>query len=220
MTGDPNCHACVLRFDSVVNDWSDDNCTRRPGCVRLRHPGRENSTPESAPAGPNVPDGIADIVDRLLAGTVMGAARWPGDNSPPVDEYRTDALMAEAADDIACLRAEVERLEDEIRLRQQGFLPSEEAFPAIEREAADRAALTKRVAELEAGQAWRPIETAPKDGAQFIAINKYGDVTYPVKWDVDRQMWVQYGADGFYTMAWIRADRLDQWMPIPEPHPR
>ena len=34
MTGDPNCHACVLRFDSVVNGWSGDDCTRRPGCVR------------------------------------------------------------------------------------------------------------------------------------------------------------------------------------------
>jgi len=81
-------------------------------------------------------------------------------------------------------------------------------------------ALTARVAELEAGQAWRPIETAPKDGAQFIAINKYGDATYPVKWDVDRQMWVECGPDGFDTMAWIRAERFDQWMPIPEPQPR
>jgi hypothetical protein len=67
---------------------------------------------------------------------------------------------------------------------------------------------------------WHPIETAPKDGAQFLAITKYGDATYPVKWDVDRQMWVQYGLDGFDTMAWIRAERFDQWMPIPEPPPR
>jgi hypothetical protein len=34
MTGDLKCPACVIRFDSVVNGWSDDNCTRRPGCVR------------------------------------------------------------------------------------------------------------------------------------------------------------------------------------------
>jgi hypothetical protein len=81
-------------------------------------------------------------------------------------------------------------------------------------------ALTARVAELEAGQAWRPIETAPKDGAQFIAISKYGDVTYPVKWDVDRQMWVEYGLDGFDTMDWIRADRPDLWAPIPDPPTR
>jgi hypothetical protein len=41
MTGHPNCHACVLRFDSVVNGWSGDDCTRRPGCVRAaREAGR------------------------------------------------------------------------------------------------------------------------------------------------------------------------------------
>jgi len=119
--------------------------------------------------------------------------------------------------EIARIRAEVERLTGELAAQTSD---TTEALEALAVEMADRAALAQRVAELEAGQAWRPIETAPKDGAQFIAINKYGDMTYPIKWDVDRQMWVEYGLDGFDTMDWIRAERLDQWMPIPEPQPR
>ena len=147
-----------------------------------------------------------------------------------------EALAVEMADRaalatrVAELEAKVERLTGErdavCRAIPDRFLldPPDggTVYPeeAIQRMVADRAALAQRVAELEAGQAWRPIETAPKDGAQFIAINKYGDMTYPIKWDVDRQMWVEYGLDGFDTMDWIRAERLDQWMPIPEPQPR
>lgn len=81
-------------------------------------------------------------------------------------------------------------------------------------------ALTARVAELDAGQGWRSMDTAPRDGTKFIAINKYGDVTYPVKWDDDCQMWVEYGLDGFDTMGWVRADRPDLWAPIPKPPTR
>jgi hypothetical protein len=118
------CPACVIRVIDRMRPggrWRDPSCTGRPGCVR--HPNRENPAPDSAPAGAGVPDGKADIVDRLRQGTVMADVRWPGDNSPPVDEYETDALMAEAAAEIARLQAEVERLQ------------------------ADRAALAHRVAE-------------------------------------------------------------------------
>jgi hypothetical protein len=90
----------------------------------VEHPERETPAPESGPAGADVPDGKADIVERLRQGTVMADVRWPGDNSPPVDEYETDALMAEAADEIARLRAEVERLtreRDDFRRIAQNF---------------------------------------------------------------------------------------------------
>jgi hypothetical protein len=106
MTGDPKCPACDV-FERVEGTHRIYTCTGRPGCVR--HPDRENPAPESDPAGADVPFGITDIVDLLLVGTVMGAVRSPGDTHPPVDKYRTDALMAEAADEIVCLRAVVEK---------------------------------------------------------------------------------------------------------------
>jgi hypothetical protein len=128
----------VVSHDPASGDTQD------PAPAVVDHPERETPAPKSAPAGAGVPDGKADIVDRLLAGTVMGAVRWPGDNSPPVDEYRTDVLMAEAADEIACLRAEVERLTE-----FAAFKRSEVAAVrgTVERLQADRAALAKRVAE-------------------------------------------------------------------------
>jgi hypothetical protein len=92
------------------------------------------------------PAGGADIVERLRQGTVMADVRWPGDNSPPVDEYETDALTAEAADEIARLRAEVERLTGQVD-HWIGYARTTETHAArLEDRRADLAA---RVAELE-----------------------------------------------------------------------
>jgi chromosome segregation ATPase len=96
----------------------------------------------------------------------MADVRWPGDNSPPVDEYETDALMAEAAAEIARLRAEVERLTRQVdhwigcarateshaaRLEdRRADLAARAADLALKAQAvakADRAALAHRVAE-------------------------------------------------------------------------
>jgi hypothetical protein len=100
---DPKCPACIQPLGKPPECY-----VGRPGCVRA-DPHRETPAFEKPSAGADVPDGIADIVEELRQGTVMADVRWPGDNSPPVDEYKTDALMAEAAAEIARLRAEVEK---------------------------------------------------------------------------------------------------------------
>ncbi len=168
MSGDPHCPACGFEWVKSAPNPVAHVCTGRPGCVRA-DPDRETPAPESDPAGADVPDGKADIVERLQAGTVISGARWPGDTSPPVDECMTDDLMAEAADalvakdaEIARLRAENERLTGE---RDDARRLLEEAKTLIgtlqwslewEKEGrrkdraqaeADRAALAQRVAE-------------------------------------------------------------------------
>ena len=199
MSDQKTCPACILKAGiHRVGQWPgtlttvDKTCTGRPGCVRdvgprgmvgrivaeherLTTPDRENPAPDSAPAGAGVPDGKADIVDRLRQGTVMADVRWPGDNSPPVDEYETDALMAEAAAEIARLRAENERLtgeRDEAKAHHVQWVTEVDADLTeieanMDRQDAERAAhiaaLATRVAE------------AVREACKQAVIGTYGD---------------------------------------------
>jgi len=149
MSGEAKCPACILKAGiHRVGQWPgtlttvDKTCTGRPGCVRADH---------VADAGEMVPAGGAGIVGRLRGGTVAAAKRWPGDTSPPVDESETDALMTEAADEIARLRAEVERvtadLSTERHERTRDAVRMMQHQARADRAIADRAALAQRVAE-------------------------------------------------------------------------
>lgn len=155
MSDQKTCPACRVRsieYPTAGGIVEDRSCTGRAGCVQ--HPGRENPTPDSAPAGADVPVGKADIVERLRDGAILHPRRWSGDCHSDlggsVDEAATDALMSEAAAEIARLRAEVERL------KAEAF----DAWGRKEAALADRAAIAQRVAEGERDEARRLLEEA------------------------------------------------------------
>ncbi len=58
---------------------------------------------------------------------------------------------------------------------------------------------------------WQPIETAPKDGAEFLAWGEYGDsalVFELCRWSPEYDWPV--ADDGYHFIAY-------HWMPLPEP---
>jgi len=66
-------------------------------------------------------------------------------------------------------------------------------------------ALLREAAELARRCEWQPIETAPKDGSEFLSVANYTDEPRQVQivdWD-----FVQQCQPGLYT----------HWMPLPEP---
>jgi len=157
MSGDLKCPACIKPRNKPPECY-----VGRPGCVRADHiadagkmvephSNRENPAPDSAPAGADVPVGIADIVDRALT-----------DGSVTVKQRALVAAHAE----IARLRADVERLTRQVdhwigyarttetyaaRLEdRRADLAARAADLALKAQAvakADRAALATRVAE-------------------------------------------------------------------------
>lgn len=75
--------------------------------------------------------------------------------------------------------------------------------------------LRARVAELEAGRAWRPIETAPRDGTVFLALDVWTQSCCVVWFDDEARpplIWhVDDAAEGFNH----HADFFTHWMPLP-----
>lgn len=75
---------------------------------------------------------------------------------------------------------------------------------------------------------WQPIETAPRDGTEFLAydpvVNKY-DVCYASdnRWygprDDDDLPYFIHQVDGDYGSCddYFNGDRATHWMPLPEP---
>lgn len=67
----------------------------------------------------------------------------------------------------------------------------------------------------EGRDAWQPIETAPKDGSEFLAVwQRQGDVMHVVRWNALHKFWQSKGEPiaGFATNA-------TAWMPIKPPSP-
>jgi hypothetical protein len=110
---------------------------------RLTTPNRETPTPESGPAGADVPSGTTGIVDRLRDGLI-------GDAWGETDIDASWGLMTEAADEIARLRGEVERLTRQVD-HWIGYARATETHAArLEDRRADLAArVTKLEAEVE-----------------------------------------------------------------------
>lgn len=72
-------------------------------------------------------------------------------------------------------------------------------------EQSEVAALRTRVRELEAAQAWRPIETAPKDGTRILA---YGGWGIAIIWWSSWLEW--YDGEGAHLEP-------THWQPLPSP---
>jgi len=99
----------------------------------------------------------------------------------------------------------------------------------IDKQAAEIDALRKRVQELESAQQWRPIESAPKDGAEIILSN--GETVAQGHWfhtppfireirDMDGHYIDQDESDGYDD--WIDSSGGMQpdpthWIPLPQP---
>jgi len=104
-----------------------------------------------------------------------------------------------------------------------------EAADVIDKQAAEIDALRKRVQELESAQQWRPIESAPKDGAEIILSN--GETVAQGHWfhtppfireirDMDGHYIDQDESDGYDD--WIDSSGGMQpdpthWIPLPQP---
>lgn len=70
-------------------------------------------------------------------------------------------------------------------------------------------------AQAEAKDAWRPIETAPKDGTTVDLIDKYGTRYPDAHWDRNKNAWVDWVSDEFsQTYAAINAP-ITHWMSLP-----
>jgi len=148
----PACRVRSVEYPTAGGIVEDRSCTGRAGCVRADHipdagkmvephPERETPAPESGPAGPGVPVGIADIVERLRRFAERDSAR----RDVPINPKQH--ICGLAADEIVCLRAEVERLTRKVD-HWIGYARTTETHAArLEDRRADLAA---RVAELEA----------------------------------------------------------------------
>lgn len=76
-----------------------------------------------------------------------------------------------------------------------------------------------RIAEMEAAQAWRPIETAPKDGTEILAHCPHDQIhagephIIIVRYNSNRHAtgWYDQSLDGDGR----RVDRPTHWMPLP-----
>jgi hypothetical protein len=67
------------------------------------------------------------------------------------------------------------------------------------------------------GEAWRPIETAPNDGTQFLAWDEsYGDEVYVTGWST---VWAGWFSDQYEDRWQDRPiiERPTHWMPLPAP---
>jgi hypothetical protein len=81
---------------------------------------------------------------------------------------------------------------------------------ALQRAAADE--ISRLLAVIEQCR-WRPIETAPKDGATILV--SAGGFVYAVAWDDDIEWWaVDDNKNGPYR---LRGVSPTQWMPAPKP---
>ena len=125
--------------------------------------------------------------------------------------------MGEAAAEIERLRARVAELE--VQLEQSRSLGKLGGYPCTPEHTwaewlADR---NKRVAELEAAQEWRPIESAPKDGAAFLAVDARSQ-SHRVVWFDDEAkppfVWHVDDASGWFNH---HADFFTHWLPLPAP---
>jgi len=101
MTGDPKCPACGFEWVKSAPNPVSHVCTGRPGCVRTAPvPPVPATSGVDSGATPIMPDGWeqnAQPTDTLLLALSMGMKVGP-------------AVAQQAADEIARLRAEVERL--------------------------------------------------------------------------------------------------------------
>lgn len=96
------------------------------------------------------------------------------------------------------------------------------AFETLKNEfnqrASDRDRLKERIAELEAERKWRPIETAPRDGALILGMR------YSVDTDGEISNWVApiFFEDGSWVHAWEECyEKMPRstptlWMPLPK----
>lgn len=115
---------------------------------------------------------------------------------------RLIALAPAMAEELVALRSQNDAL---MRERTSMIATHRENRALAEkRHAAELAALRARVAELEAGQDWQPIETAPKDGTEVIIFNPRWSYAPKAKWDLID------GDEGCFG-AWVLED--DFWSP-------
>jgi hypothetical protein len=136
MTGDMKCPACVIRTVHLpsAGSYDDPSCTGRPGCVRTAPVPPVPAGGVDSGATPIMPDGWeqnAQPTDPLLVALSMGMKVGP-------------AVAQQAADEIARLRAEVERLN---KLALKLDTANSDLTAGIVRQQADRAAFATRVAE-------------------------------------------------------------------------
>jgi hypothetical protein len=114
------------------------------------------------------------------------------------------AEIAEARAVIAVMNAEIKRLRSVAGSSRVDLIDKLEAAE-IALDAKD-----KRIAELEAG-GWQDIETAPKDGHEFIAcLPRQGGVRVLVRWDKLHACWLTKGLA-------ISLFDGDLWHPLPAP---
>lgn len=58
---------------------------------------------------------------------------------------------------------------------------------------------------------WQPIETAPRDGEDILALHHNRSVQLVVAWDSDEQRWGTLDGPSYH------ADAFTDWMPLPQP---
>lgn len=120
-------------------------------------------------------------------------------------------LQAEVAknDIIAQLLRDNEELNARLAERTQDHLKASERDVAeIQRLRVENDALKRRLADLEAEHAWRPIEEAPKDGTKFLGVSEDG---YMAVWfsDCDWKDW--------WSNDDLAFDSPTHFRPLPKP---
>lgn len=82
----------------------------------------------------------------------------------------------------------------------------------LDGEASAIAAWNRRSADPQVGPAWRPIESAPKDGTRFLAYQAGKDAPrYECWWQDDWPQW-----EGWQD-PWDNEPEPTHWMPLPAP---